>query len=152
MLAAAEPVHGTPFHSWTCSCASVLMFLDSTPNSLWCAYLAIGLAVGAIAGCLVGVLLEAPRHFAHFADRPASVTSVSRLLVPLLAWLTLLLRGQTLVHGVPCLLITLLALAADCCELAPSPFACWASGPSRCGSSLSCLANSQEYPPRARRR
>ena len=22
-LAPAEPVHGTPFHSWTCSCASV---------------------------------------------------------------------------------------------------------------------------------
>ena len=37
----------------------------------------------------------------------------------------------------PCLSITLLALAALLCELAPFPFASWTSGSGRCGSSLS---------------
>ena len=63
--------------------------------------MAIGLAVGAIAGCPVGVLLGAPRPLCPLRRPPSLGHYRARLLscLPLL-WLTLLMRGQALVQGV----------------------------------------------------
>ena len=76
----AEPVHGTPFHSWTRSCASVA----DAPVLVWaCPLIPHGVPIwpsvllwkqcqDAGWGALV-----APRPSAYSTDRPASVTPVT---------------------------------------------------------------------------
>ena len=79
-LTAAEPVHGTPFHSWTRSCASVddasvlVWACPLTPNGvpIWSSVLQWKRLQDAGWGAL-----GAPRPIAYYADRPASVTPVT---------------------------------------------------------------------------
>ena len=98
-LAAAEPVHGTPFHSWTCLCASVA----DVPVLMWARPL---IPCGVPRWPLVlqwerWVPLGAPRPLCLLRRLPSLGHSCARLVscLPLL-WLILLMRGQALVQGV----------------------------------------------------
>ena len=98
--------------------------------------MAISLAVGVIAGCPVGVLLGALQPLRLFRWQPrlqprtAAVVPLRAMAHPADA------RTGTGPGRSTCLSISLLALGADCCELAPTSYAYLVSGPGRGGSLL----------------
>ena len=151
-LAAAEPVHGTPFHSWTCSCASVA----DVPVLMWARPL-IPCGVPIWSSVLQWERLQDAGWGALGAPRPLCILrrppSLGRLLsCLLLLWLMLLMRGQALVQDVyPAYRLPSL-LWRHCCVSSPH-FPLPPGHRDLADAALRCLpANSQEYPPRARRR
>ena len=87
---------------------------------------------------LVGVPLGAPRPLCLTPTaQPRSLPCPAAVVPPLAMAHVADARTGAGPGRSPCLSITLLALVALLCELAPFPFASWASGPGRCGSSLS---------------
>ena len=102
--------------------------------------MAIGLAVGAIAGCPAATLPATP------TAQPRSLPCTAAVVPPLAMAHAADARTGAGPGRSPCLSITLLALAADCCVSSPHlPLPPWHRD--LAGAAFRCLAaHSQEYP------
>ena len=140
-------------HLFTLGLAYVLVcsssHVGSSSNPLRCICMIISLAVEAIAGCCWSALgAFRPRCLLR---RPPSLghSRVRLLSCLLLLWLLLLMRGQALVQNVHAACRLPFLFWRHCCVSSshfPLPR-------NLADAALRCLAaNSQEYPPRARRR